>query len=379
MDEENPVLEVRRYKGLKSLPEGYEAVFQQAGRRNIFFSKPWFENFEQTILGPNESAIIYGVEENHSSKRALGILALKSSEERPKLFSPRTIEGLSNYYTAHFGPILIDDCDDIFGVSNALAFALWDHRHSWDVLRLAPLDPKSLSYETLLIALRQRGMLVQTYFCFGNWYLDVNGRTYNDYVQTLPSILKETIRRKGKRLDKRKGVRIEIITDVERVPAAVDDYTKVYLASWKNPEPFPLFMPGFIHTCAKMGWLRLGLVYIDNEPAAAQLWVVSGEGASIYKLAYDERFSNLSVGTVLTARMMEHVIDIDRVHKVDYLSGDDEYKRNWMSHRTERWGILAFNPHSLKGLTYAARHIGGRFTKRSVLQATRLARRLGNI
>jgi CelD/BcsL family acetyltransferase involved in cellulose biosynthesis len=50
------------------------------------------------------------------------------------------------------------------------------------------------------------------------------------------------------------------------------------------------------------------------------------------KIAYDEQYAKLSIGTVLTT-LMPYVIDVDRVRIVDYLSGDDEYKRTWLSHR----------------------------------------------
>ncbi|MFZ2388006.1 MAG: hypothetical protein WAW69_09375, partial [Polaromonas sp.] len=38
------------------------------------------------------------------------------------------------------------------------------------------------------------------------------------------------------------------------------------------------------------------------------------------------------------------------VTEVDFLIGDDAYKKNWMSHRRERWGIVAYNPKTLGGI-----------------------------
>jgi hypothetical protein len=177
--------------------------------------------------------------------------------------------------------------------------------------------------------------------------------------------VKNTIARKSKKLEKTSRTRIEIVTNLNAVPEAIEAYNKVYEASWKVQEPYPLFMPRFIRLCAEMGWLRLGLVYVDEEPAAAQLWIVNGRIASIYKLAYDERFAPLSVGTILTARLMEHVLDVDKVHEVDYLTGDDSYKKNWMSHRRERWGIMALNPRTVGGVLHIIRHIGGRTLKQA--------------
>lgn len=123
-------------------------------------------------------------------------------------------------------------------------------------------------------------------------------------------------------------------------------------------------MPGLIRLCAELGKLRLGVVRIDGQPVAAQVWIVHHGVAAIYKLAYDARVAALSVGSVLTAALMEHVIDIDRVRQVDYLMGDDRYKQDWMSHRRERWGLMAFNLSTLDGLSGYARHVGGRLFRR---------------
>jgi len=116
-----------------------------------------------------------------------------------------------------------------------------------------------------------------------------------------------------------------------------------------------------------MGALRLGILSVDGEPAAAQLWIVHHGKALIYKLAYDERFADLSVGTILSATLFQHALDVDKVTEVDYLSGDDGYKKDWMSQRRERWGILALNPRTPRGVLAIARHVGGRAVKRVAL------------
>ena len=52
------------------------------------------------------------------------------------------------------------------------------------------------------------------------------------------------------------------------------------------------------------------------------------------------------------------------VNEVDFLIGDDSYKRNWMSHRRERHGIVAYNPGTLVGLLLPAVEVAGRLWKR---------------
>jgi CelD/BcsL family acetyltransferase involved in cellulose biosynthesis len=89
---------------------------------------------------------------------------------------------------------------------------------------------------------------------------------------------------------------------------------------------------------------------------AAQVWLVSGGKANIFKLAYVQGYEKLSTGSVLTAELMRHVMDVDRVHEVDFLSGDDAYKADWMDCRRERVGLLAFDQRHWRGWLAMARH-----------------------
>ena len=74
---------------------------------------------------------------------------------------------------------------------------------------------------------------------------------------------------------------------------------------------------------------------------ASQVWLVSGGVAYIYKLAHLDEYAHLSPGTVLSAFMLERTIDQDHIATVDFLTGDDDYKKDWMSHRGERKGVAA--------------------------------------
>jgi CelD/BcsL family acetyltransferase involved in cellulose biosynthesis len=74
--------------------------------------------------------------------------------------------------------------------------------------------------------------------------------------------------------------------------------------------------------------------------------------------------------------MMRHMLDEEKVAEVDFGHGDDLYKQSWLPERRERWGILAFNPHTIAGLALAARHIAGRSLKRRLLQISQQVRPL---
>ena len=127
-------------------------------------------------------------------------------------------------------------------------------------------------------------------------------------------------------------------------------YRTVYEKSWKVPEPYPEFVGEWAAICAENGWLRMGIAWVDDTPIAAQFWFTRNRRAYIFKLAYDEAHAKWSAGTVLSAFLFEHSLDVDRVVEIDYLTGDDAYKRSWMNQRRERVGIIACNPRTWHGL-----------------------------
>jgi CelD/BcsL family acetyltransferase involved in cellulose biosynthesis len=153
------------------------------------------------------------------------------------------------------------------------------------------------------------------------------------------------------------------------VQRGLDAYWKVYRTSWKQDEPFPDFINGLVRWCACHGKLRLGILSLRGEPVAAQIWLVHQGRAEIFKVAYDEAHKAVSPGSVLTAALLEQVIDRDQVHEVDFLVGDDAYKRTWMSHRRERWGLVAFDPLQPKGAWGLARMSLGRWVRRITRQS----------
>jgi GNAT acetyltransferase-like protein len=173
------------------------------------------------------------------------------------------------------------------------------------------------------------------------------------YVRQLPSQTRNTLQRKGRKF-RDAGGRLAIYTAPGEVDEAMRAYDQIYARSWKQPEPYPAFVPGWAAICAAHGWLRLGVAWMNDVPIAAQFWFTRNRRAFIFKLAYDEAHATWSGGTLLTGELMRHSFEQDRVVEVDYLTGDDAYKRSWMRDRRERIGLLACNPRTAHGLALAA-------------------------
>lgn len=323
----------------------YQPLLALETKNHLFHSLAWFENLHA-----------HGLEASKALDRLL--LPVDKAGCLPLLDSGNQLQGLSNYYSSLYGPV--------GALPSKLADFLREHKRP--IVDLRPLDPCAPEFQQLKTALTDAGYWVDDYFCFGNWYYEVAGRSFADYLAERPTQLRNNLQRGKGKLDKAgadaTAWRIDIQQhDDAKLESAIAAFEIVYSKSWKQPEPQPEFIPNLCRTAAREGWLRLGVLYVNEAPIAAQLWLTHTGVGNIYKLAYDEEASRYSAGTVLTAAMFEYALDVDHVAEVDYLNGDEPYKRDWMSHRRERHGIIAFDLAQWSGCKAALTHWAGRMLR----------------
>ncbi len=357
-----PRMKVCTYSSFEALPMVYDGLFEQGGRESFCLTRPWFENLAANILGPDARLRLVGAETGGPDPRALALMVGRHRDQDPSAGGARTFTSLSNCYSMVFAPLVAAGADPA-QVLGMLAQAIRDTRPRYDALRFQPLDRASPLFGALQDALRAAGLVVQPYFHCGIWYEPTAGMTSAEYLARRPADLRNMIRRKGGKLAGR-GARLEVITNTGDLERGLADYESVYGRSWKDPEPGPRVIRDLARACAARGVLRLGILHLDGAPIAAQIWIVWEGKATLYKLAHDRRHDRLSPGTVLTMHMIERVIDVDRAAEVDFGVGDDPYKRRWASARRERWGLMAFEPRTVRGKIGILRHVVGRKVKR---------------
>lgn len=210
---------------------------------------------------------------------------------------------------------------------------------------LAPME----NPEPLAAAFRAAGWLVEVTPRTGNWRIDTERMSFDDYWASRPGQLRSTYKRRAKAA----GLDVEIFDCFDANAWAA--YEAVYQASWKPNEGSPAFLRALAEQEGAAGTLRLGIARLDGEPVAAQLWLVENGEATIHKLAYAEAAKHLSPGTILGHAMFRRAIDTDRVRAIDYGTGDEPYKADWMAERRQLWQLTARNPRTVGGLAGALR------------------------
>jgi len=277
----------------------------------------------------------------------------------PLLDGPGGLSGLTGLYTCFFQPLFMTGAGAALWSQVGMATAQHCRRHG--VIRLDALAGDAEWLPAFLTGAGRGGLRAERFDHFGNWHEPALDRGWDAYFAARPGNLRETIRRK---MRKSAASDFALVTGGAGLEAGIAAYEEVYARSWKVAEPFPDFNATLMREAADAGALRLGLLAAEGRVVATQLWVLAGGIASVLKLAHDEAYAALSPGTVLSVRMIRHLIEVDRVTGLDFGRGDDPYKKTWTTQRRQRVGLLLANPWHPKGLGALGRQAVGRLLRR---------------
>ena len=321
------------YADWEQLPESADALFTRASQDSVFFSRPWFENLVATVLEDDQVMQLACVVDGANVQAILPLLKGEGGHWR----------GLTHLYSSLYSLLLADNNRQ--AVLECLVHGL--DQLPFKSLRLDPVSENDTNMQELQQVMVASGYECHRNFHFYNWIYRVQGRSFEEYMAERPARLRNTIARKQRKLEREHGYDIRLFTD-QNLDQAIADFTAVYNASWKAKELFGGFIEGLVQRLSEAGWLRLAILYIEGQPVAAQFWFVVSGKASIFKLAYDEAWKRYSPGSILISYLMEYVIETDKVEEIDFLTGNDAYKADWMSERRERWRLYCAKPAKAK-------------------------------
>ncbi len=301
------MVDLRYHESVKDV----QALFGAGAARSPFERLRWFALIEATGIKP-----LIAVAEANGAHAAL-VLSARG----------RRIEAFTNWYSFTWRPL------GAAGPAHKqlIEAIAADLKHRTHRVRLAPVPEEDGSASLLASAFAAAGWRVEVTRCDINHILEVRGRSFREYWAQRPGPLRTTVSRKAKKLE------IRIMDGFEEELWA--QYEQVYQASWKPHEGEPGMLRAFAMNEGEAGRLRLGVAYHAGHPIAAQFWTLEDGIAYIHKLAHLESHKHLSAGTCLSAALFERAIDYDRAELIDFGTGDEPYKCDWMEAMRPRYQI----------------------------------------
>lgn len=344
-------IEVELFDDLGAVERDAGGALDRERQSSLYGSIDWLKLTRQHVL---QSARLVAARARDDEGRSAWLFLQETAQKRGAAFA--------SWYTLSFAPIFsgvgtpVDQQPDqqvplIIAIAQRL-------RRQFSHVSLAPLNKEDGYVPLLAAGFRASGWLGRRSVSTHNWIAETQGRPFEAYWAERPSRLRNTVARKQKRAD----LQIELLDRFNS--QAWTDYESVYRASWKPDEGSPAFLRALADRAGEWGALRLGIARLDGKAVAAQLWTVGGSTATIHKLAHDERAKALSPGSLLTHAMFRHVLDRDRPMLVDFGTGDDAYKADWMDLKRPLYRLDFYNRASPAGLASAAKAAAGALVRR---------------
>ncbi|WP_223262541.1 GNAT family N-acetyltransferase [Sphingobium sp. SCG-1] len=292
---------------------------------SLFESFQWLEALHRHCM-PESAADILHVEEGEA--RAWLYLAATVGRRRT---------AISNWYSFGFRPVFNGD-PDVATRRRLVAAIMQRLAKRVSRINLYPVTADDGTLDLILNALRSTGWFAVARAMGINHFLDIKGRTFAEYWSGRPGAVRTLVKRRG-RGDPFAFEVHHAVTD-----ALWADYLSIYGKSWKAPEPHYAFLRELADAQGRAGTLRLGFARKDGIPVAVQLWTIDRNVALIHKLAHDAAFDAQSPGTLLSHYMFREAIDRDKVLRIDYGTGNNAYKLDWMESRRTLYRLDAWNP-----------------------------------
>lgn len=233
-------------------------------------------------------------------------------------------------------------------VYNALLDYLEQEAPAWDLVDLCNIPQDSLTFVRLRALAEARGYatLVEVEDVCPVIELPA---TWDEYLMSIDKKQRHEIRRKLRRADGGADTRFIIVGSEHDLEAEMRTFIELHQKSTPEKDAFmDPQMQGFFLDVAQVlqdaGWLQLAFVEMDGIKAASLLNFDYGDDILVYNSGYDPaQFSHLSPGIIVTARCIEHAIELGH-SKFDFLRGDEVYKYRFGAHDTEIRRLLIARP-----------------------------------
>lgn len=330
---------IEKYNNIGSFPASLIKDTDQRNK-NLFKKLKWFDLLQKHIIQNNEDVIYYCVLNDNKDIEAVFPL-IKTHIEGEDRYN---LSSLANFYSMEYEPYFRKKERNCQKAIQAFVEYLATSENHWETLSLFPIDPCKIQNIYLKEEFLKYFMITNS-LCHKNWIYHNNNEDFKKYATFSPSRIKD-IERKERQLLKKHTIKFKIWSDETDLDKVIKDYFEVYNNSWKDEERYKDFIPDLIKLCAKENMLRLGIIYVDDRATAAQFNIFHDKITLIYKLSYHEDYKHLSTGAILSYKMMQHAFDQDHTQEVDYGSGDDGYKKEWMNYCREKMTITAYNNNS---------------------------------
>lgn len=189
-------------------------------------------------------------------------------------------------------------------------------------------------------------------------FISLAGSSWTSYLAGLGREHRRNFRRRVRQLATHFAVTIELVRTEEQRRAAFGALLSLHERRWRprggskafHTPALRAFHDELSRLALERGWLRLFLLRLDGQPAAALYGFMYGGRFYFYQQGFDPRYARYSAGLVLTGLTIEMAI-AEGAAEYDFLSGEEGFKFLWAGQARDL-SVIDLAPPGLRGLLY---------------------------
>lgn len=189
-------------------------------------------------------------------------------------------------------------------------------------------------------------------------YVDLAGHDWDSYIAGLGKAHRYNVRRRLRNLESSFAVDWEQVSSEESRQRCFRTLLELHNMRWATRQGSDAlhhqglveFHEEWTRLALERGWLRLCVLSLDREPAAAVYGLRYGDVFHFYQSGFDPAYSSHSVGLAALAMSMRGAIE-EGAGEYDLLHGDESYKFLWTKQGRDLSRLNLYPPNS-NGLIY---------------------------
>jgi CelD/BcsL family acetyltransferase involved in cellulose biosynthesis len=294
--------------GFDDVPPDWPSLAERSG--NVFATPEWLTLWWKHF-GEDRPLRLYAARDDD---RLVALVPLYLWRSR----RPRTLRFAGHGPSDLMGPV----CDPADRATAAAALERALAGGGWDVL----LAERLPSAEVLPTALRAREVQREP-----SPALRTDGMSWDDFLASKSSNFRQQARRRERKLAGEHELRFRLCDDPDRLDADLEVLFRLHDERWEElgsgalSEQRAAFHREFARAALERGWLRLWLLELDGQPAAAWYGLRFAGRELYYQAGRDRAYDRHGVGFVLLVHTVREAMN-DGMREYDFLRGAEDYK-----------------------------------------------------
>lgn len=359
-------------EGFDKLEHEWVALTSASSADPLFCSYPWMRTWWRFYSGLGSLALVTARE---ADGRLVGIAPLfqrtmrAADLEREMIGDRKPIIPTAGASIRVLQPLGTGEvCSDFLGfialagreeeIAGALAAHIRD-AGGFDVLDLNHVREDAPGFAAVRRAFDGKTTRLRSHY--GAPFAELPEGGFDAYLDTLSKKSRYNARKKIKQIRIHHKLDHVFHEDLATLPEAMETFFALHHERWKaagedgvfNKEPMRSFHKAFAAEALRLGWLRLGFLYLDDGPPVFATYAFhAGDAVHLYQQGSVNDYEEFNLGYAALVFSIEDACERG-AGRYEFLRGEADYKLHWAK---DRHALVQFQAAaSIKGKTFFAR------------------------